>query len=54
KLYTENRREKLELLKGLTLGRDDTVNLSPLKQEVLIVWGDNDQIFLLEKATELK
>ncbi|KAM7510719.1 hypothetical protein LguiB_009594 [Lonicera macranthoides] len=53
-LYCENRKEKLELLKGLTLGRDDTVNLSPLQQEVLIVWGDHDQIFLLEKATELK
>ncbi|XP_015083823.1 epoxide hydrolase 4-like isoform X1 [Solanum pennellii] len=55
KLYLENRKEKLELLKGLSLGRDDTVaNITPLQQEVLIVWGENDQIFLLEKATELK
>ncbi|KAG5566140.1 hypothetical protein RHGRI_001915 [Rhododendron griersonianum] len=46
KLYSKNRKEKMELLKGLTLGKDDT--------EVLIVWGDHDQIFLLEKATELK
>ncbi|KAL3500866.1 hypothetical protein ACH5RR_039959 [Cinchona calisaya] len=54
KLYTENRKEKMELLKGLTLGRDDNVNITPLKQEVLIVWGGHDQIFLLEKAYELK
>ncbi|XP_062159687.1 uncharacterized protein LOC133867030 [Alnus glutinosa] len=54
KLYSQNRKEKIELLKGLTLGRDDTANISPLKQEVLIVWGDHDQIFPLEMATELK
>ncbi|XP_057502786.1 uncharacterized protein LOC130786513 [Actinidia eriantha] len=54
KLYTENRKEKMELLRGLTLGRDNIVNLSPLQQEVLIVWGEHDQIFPLEKATELK
>ncbi|XP_059274778.1 uncharacterized protein LOC132029543 [Lycium ferocissimum] len=55
KLYVENRKEKLELLKGLSLGRDDTVDhITPLQQEVLIVWGEHDQIFLLDKATELK
>ncbi|XP_059640218.1 uncharacterized protein LOC132282520 [Cornus florida] len=54
KLYSDNRKEKMELLKGLSVGWDDTVNISPLQQEVLIVWGDHDQIFLLEKATELK
>ena len=32
KLYSENRKEKMELLKGLTLGRDDTANISPLQQ----------------------
>ncbi|KAH6761386.1 alpha/beta-Hydrolases superfamily protein [Perilla frutescens var. frutescens] len=54
KLYSENRKEKLELLKELTIGKDETVNLSPLSQEVLIVWGENDQIFPLEKTEELK
>ncbi|PQP99251.1 pimeloyl-[acyl-carrier protein] methyl ester esterase-like [Prunus yedoensis var. nudiflora] len=55
KLYSDKRKEKMELLKGLTLGRDDTTNLSPLpNKEVLIVWGDKDQIFPLEMATELK
>ncbi|MCD7449894.1 hypothetical protein HAX54_002197 [Datura stramonium] len=48
-------KEKLELLKGLSLGRNDKVDhITPLQQEVLIVWGENDQIFLLDKATELK
>ncbi|PIN21620.1 putative hydrolase/acyltransferase (alpha/beta hydrolase superfamily) [Handroanthus impetiginosus] len=47
----ENRKEKLELLQGLAINGDD---ISPLSQEVLIVWGEHDQIFLLEKAFELK
>nr|DAD49179.1 TPA_asm: hypothetical protein HUJ06_019116 [Nelumbo nucifera] len=50
----ENREEKIELLKGLTLGQNETTNVSPLQQDVLIVWGDHDQIFPLEKAFELK
>lgn len=54
KLYLENRVEKIELLKSLTLGREDTINLSPLFQEVLIIWGDHDQLFPLEMAKELK
>lgn len=53
-LYNVNREEKLQLLKGLTIGQNDVVRLSPIKQEVLIIWGDNDRIFLLEKAQELK
>ncbi|KAJ7966348.1 Alpha/beta-Hydrolases superfamily protein [Quillaja saponaria] len=54
KLYLEHREEKLELLKGLTLGKDDTTTISPLTQEVLIVWGEHDQIFPLKMATGLK
>lgn len=54
KLYGENRKEKLELLKGLTLGQDDTPNISPLQQEVLIMWGEQDNLFLLDMAKELK
>ncbi|XP_047951253.1 2-hydroxymuconate semialdehyde hydrolase-like isoform X1 [Salvia hispanica] len=54
KLYSENREEKLELLKGLTLGQDDTGTITPLSQKVLIVWGEHDKIFLLEKAVELE
>ncbi|RDX90589.1 Monoacylglycerol lipase ABHD6, partial [Mucuna pruriens] len=54
KLYAENRKEKMELLKGLTIGRDDTSNISPLQQEVLIVWGEQDRIFPVQLASELK
>ncbi|KAB1219855.1 Epoxide hydrolase 4 [Morella rubra] len=54
KLYAEKRKEKMELLKAVTLGKDDTPNVSPLQQEVLIVWGDHDHIFPIEMATELK
>ncbi|XVF89007.1 hypothetical protein PTKIN_Ptkin19aG0096900 [Pterospermum kingtungense] len=55
-LYLENRKEKMELLRGLTLvaGDDDTVKLAPLQQDVLIVWGDQDQIFPLKMAHELE
>ncbi|KAG5045093.1 hypothetical protein JHK86_014499 [Glycine max] len=53
-LYGENKKEKLELLKGITIGRNDTSNVSPLQQEVLIVWGEQDQIFPVQLAHELK
>ncbi|KAK7352594.1 hypothetical protein VNO80_18018 [Phaseolus coccineus] len=54
KLYSVNRKEKKELLKGLTIGKDETSTLSPLQQEVLIVWGEQDQIFPVQMARELK
>ncbi|XWS72368.1 hypothetical protein CRYUN_Cryun02cG0034200 [Craigia yunnanensis] len=54
-LYSDNRKEKMELLRGLTLVEgDDTVKLAPLQQDVLVVWGDQDQIFPLKMAHELK
>ncbi|KAL5074510.1 hypothetical protein RYX36_013494 [Vicia faba] len=54
KLYTENRKEKMELLRGLSLGKIDTSNISPLQQEVLIIWGEDDKIFPVQMAHELK
>ncbi|KAJ9183645.1 hypothetical protein P3X46_007470 [Hevea brasiliensis] len=54
KSYTEKRSEKLELLSGLTIGRDETVNISPLQHDVLLIWGEEDTIFPLAMATELK
>ncbi|KAJ4899199.1 alpha/beta-Hydrolases superfamily protein [Raphanus sativus] len=53
-LYQKNRKEKVELLKGVTLGRDEKLNIDPLSQEVLIIWGDKDQIFPVKMAYELK
>ncbi|KAL8107380.1 hypothetical protein AgCh_023966 [Apium graveolens] len=54
RLYSKNRKEKLELLRGLTIGWDDIMKASPLHQEVLLVWGEHDKIFLLDLAVELK
>ncbi|XP_061374950.1 uncharacterized protein LOC133317139 isoform X2 [Gastrolobium bilobum] len=54
KLYSENRKEKMELLVGLSLGREDSPDISPLKQEVLVIWGENDQVFPVQIAKELK
>ncbi|KAL2346615.1 hypothetical protein Fmac_000615 [Flemingia macrophylla] len=53
-LYRDNRKEKVELLKGITIGRNETSNITPLPQEVLIVWGDQDKIFPVQLAYELK
>ncbi|KAJ6698259.1 ALPHA/BETA-HYDROLASES SUPERFAMILY PROTEIN [Salix purpurea] len=54
KLFAENRNKKVELLSGLTIGHDGSVNISPLQQDVLLVWGDKDQIFPLEMAKDLQ
>ncbi|KAF8036137.1 hypothetical protein BT93_C1977 [Corymbia citriodora subsp. variegata] len=54
RLYSENRKEKIDLLKGLTLGREDDPGIYALQQEVLLIWGDHDQLFPLRMATELK
>ncbi|KAF7154811.1 hypothetical protein RHSIM_Rhsim01G0182700 [Rhododendron simsii] len=62
-MYSKNREKKIELLEGLQIGKNDTVHhISPLRQimlfsglkDVFLVWGEHDQLFLLEKATELK
>uniref|UniRef100_A0A2P2IR34 AB hydrolase-1 domain-containing protein n=1 Tax=Rhizophora mucronata TaxID=61149 RepID=A0A2P2IR34_RHIMU len=53
-LYRDKRNEKLELLQGLTLGRDETASISPLQQNVLVVWGEDDKIFPVEMAKELQ
>uniref|UniRef100_A0A0E0LN80 AB hydrolase-1 domain-containing protein n=2 Tax=Oryza punctata TaxID=4537 RepID=A0A0E0LN80_ORYPU len=49
-LYTDKIEEKKELIKGITLGDEDKFHLIPLPQEVLILWGEHDQIFPIEKA----
>ncbi|CAA7025519.1 unnamed protein product [Microthlaspi erraticum] len=53
-LYQKNRKEKIELLKGVTIGKEEKLNIGPLSQEVLIIWGDKDQIFPVKMAYELK
>ncbi|EES00239.1 hypothetical protein BDA96_03G057200 [Sorghum bicolor] len=46
------RQEKIELIKGMTTAEGS--QLTPLPQEMLIIWGEFDQIFPLEKAYKVK
>nr|ADE75703.1 unknown [Picea sitchensis] len=52
-LYVENRAEKIELLAGLTLGTEGAA-VPVINKDVLIVWGEHDQIFPMDKAFQLK
>ncbi|RCV13954.1 hypothetical protein SETIT_2G387800v2 [Setaria italica] len=52
-LYNDKVEEKKELIKGITLGNKDKFQLTPLPQEVLVLWGEHDQIFPIEKAFEV-
>ncbi|XP_062210077.1 uncharacterized protein LOC133911723 [Phragmites australis] len=53
KLFWDKREEKIELMKAITVGTDE-FQLTPLSQDVLLIWGDHDQIFPLEKAFAVK
>ncbi|CAO2204708.1 unnamed protein product [Urochloa humidicola] len=46
------REEKIQLIKGMTTAGGS--QLTPLPLEVLIIWGEFDQIFPLEKAYKVK
>lgn len=52
--YNENRDERVELLQGITLGRENTDPLPTLLQKVLVIWGEYDGIFPLKLAHRLK
>lgn len=52
-LYTDNIEEKKELIKGITLGNKDKFQLTPLPQQVLVLWGEHDQIFPIEKGHQV-
>lgn len=54
KKISEGMKEKMELMKGITIGKKEQFQLSPLPQEVLIIWGEHDNIFPLEKAHMIK
>ncbi|KAK8951931.1 hypothetical protein KSP39_PZI003260 [Platanthera zijinensis] len=53
-LFSDNLEQKIQLIKGVTLGNKDLFQLTPLPQDVLIVWGEHDSIFPLEKAFKLQ
>jgi pimeloyl-ACP methyl ester carboxylesterase len=50
----ENRAQKVELLEGITVGRGCESPLPVINKDVLIVWGEHDQIFPVDKAFQLK
>ncbi|KAL6627355.1 hypothetical protein ACP70R_031081 [Stipagrostis hirtigluma subsp. patula] len=52
KYFAHQREEKIALIKGIATGQG--FQLVPLPQEVLIIWGEFDQIFPVEKANKLK
>nr|CAB3472130.1 unnamed protein product [Digitaria exilis] len=52
KYFADKREEKIALIKGITTG--EGFQLTPLPQEVLIIWGEFDQIFPVEKARKMK
>ncbi|KAL5228262.1 hypothetical protein ABZP36_016527 [Zizania latifolia] len=54
KYFAEKREEKIQLIKGIVTEEDDPQLNSPLPQEVLIIWGEFDQIFPVEKAYKVK
>ncbi|OEL30261.1 hypothetical protein BAE44_0008719 [Dichanthelium oligosanthes] len=52
KYFADKREDKIALIKGITTG--EGFQLTPLPQEVLIIWGEFDQIFPVEKAHKMK
>ncbi|WOL11581.1 hypothetical protein Cni_G20345 [Canna indica] len=53
-LFSDNLKEKLELIEGIILSNKEKFQLTPLAQQVLIIWGEHDQIFPLEKAFQIQ
>ncbi|KAF8662977.1 hypothetical protein HU200_055563 [Digitaria exilis] len=53
KHFADKREEKAALVKGMTNG-EGGLQLTPLPQEVLIIWGEFDQIFPVDKAYKMK
>ncbi|KAF6175987.1 hypothetical protein GIB67_029373 [Kingdonia uniflora] len=50
-LCSKNMDEQRELLRNI---QEERASIPPLKQDVLLIWGQNDEIVRLEKAFELK
>ncbi|CAM6096094.1 unnamed protein product [Calypogeia fissa] len=54
-LYLPNREEKVELLEHLAFGKEaGPALLTKVDKEVLIIWGEADNIFPLEQAERIK
>uniref|UniRef100_A0A0C9S816 TSA: Wollemia nobilis Ref_Wollemi_Transcript_6818_1082 transcribed RNA sequence n=1 Tax=Wollemia nobilis TaxID=56998 RepID=A0A0C9S816_9CONI len=53
-MYTEQREQKVELLKQLVIGTQEAPPLPVLTQETLIIWGEHDHVFPLDLGKRLK
>uniref|UniRef100_A0A0E0BXP7 AB hydrolase-1 domain-containing protein n=1 Tax=Oryza meridionalis TaxID=40149 RepID=A0A0E0BXP7_9ORYZ len=54
KYFADKREEKIRLIKEIVTEEQDSQLNSPLPQEILIIWGEFDQIFPVEKAHKVK
>ncbi|PAN12266.1 hypothetical protein PAHAL_2G254200 [Panicum hallii] len=48
-----NRKERAELLEGMVISDEDAAAPS-FRQDILLLWGENDSIFTVELASKLK
>ncbi|KAL3695753.1 hypothetical protein R1sor_009829 [Riccia sorocarpa] len=54
-VHNPNRKEKRELLEALVIGKEAAPSLmTKVDKDVLIIWGDNDTIFLPFQAQRIK
>ncbi|XP_072968287.1 uncharacterized protein [Typha angustifolia] len=53
KVMFKNRKEKLELLKGLLINDKDS-KIPILPQRILLLWGENDKLFQIKHAEDMK
>nr|CAD1834254.1 unnamed protein product [Ananas comosus var. bracteatus] len=53
KVMFSNRKERAELLEGLVISNKDAV-VPALTQSILLLWGENDNIFNIELAKNMK
>ncbi|OAY83114.1 Monoacylglycerol lipase ABHD6 [Ananas comosus] len=53
KVMFSNRKERAELLEGLVISNKDAV-VPALTQRILLLWGENDNIFNIELAKNMK
>lgn len=49
-----NQQERQELINGIIVGKENSSPLPKINQNVLILWGEHDQVFNIELAHSLK
>ncbi|KAE8808750.1 2-hydroxy-6-oxo-6-phenylhexa-2,4-dienoate hydrolase-like [Hordeum vulgare] len=54
KVMCDNRKERAEMLKGMIVNTDKEASAPIFQQNILLLWGENDNYFLVEGAKRLK